>query len=284
VNNVATGFHPVLVKPIPSGGRLVTCRECHLIRKLGYACAYDRIVERYEDQEDIGVIYPRTQGNKGKGHVANSIYLRSLVKLKNKLEPLHEEVIERYKAGESTFDLARAFKVSNPTIRSLMDQHGVKRRSFPEAGRFTMNPDRRKNLSQKMTGKVGSTRGRIMPHRQGKNAPGWKGGISPLMRTIRNVTSYRRWRKAVLANDKRCCRTCGTSEGWIDTHHIIHFSDIISAYEVKTLEDALNVPLLWDVNNGVTLCHFCHRLAHFMDKQPVIKARVYIEAGNTMEE
>lgn len=45
----------------------------------------------------------------------------------------------------------------------------------------------------------------------------------------------------------------------LNVDHIISFIEILKVWKIKTLEDALNCPDLWDINNGRTLCLDCHR-------------------------
>ena len=54
-----------------------------------------------------------------------------------------------------------------------------------------------------------------------------------------------RWRAAVLARDGYRCRLCGTTESRLEAHHIEPY---YSAPELR-----------YDVENGITVCHACHR-------------------------
>jgi 5-methylcytosine-specific restriction endonuclease McrA len=65
---------------------------------------------------------------------------------------------------------------------------------------------------------------------------------------IRNSKEYREWRTAVYERDKYTCQNCGRVGGKINAHHIKPFSRFPE--------------LRLDVNNGVTLCKECHKLAH----------------------
>ena len=55
------------------------------------------------------------------------------------------------------------------------------------------------------------------------------------------------WRKAVIKRDRGHCRIC-YSRARIEAHHILSFT---THPEVR-----------WDVANGITLCHKCHRQIH----------------------
>ena len=65
---------------------------------------------------------------------------------------------------------------------------------------------------------------------------------------IRNSQEYREWRAAVYERDHYTCQNCGQVGGTLNAHHIKSF--------------ARHPELRLDVNNGITLCKRCHKLAH----------------------
>src|SRR5438477_7890883 len=78
-------------------------------------------------------------------------------------------------------------------------------------------------------------------------------------RFIRLMPRYRRWRVALFIRDKYKCVLCGQVGGWLEgDHHPIPLSVIIREFYIKTVADALQCRLLWDIDNGRTLCHDCH--------------------------
>lgn len=58
---------------------------------------------------------------------------------------------------------------------------------------------------------------------------------------------YRKWRKDVLKRDNYTCQICG-SQKHLQTHHLIKWSD--------------NIQLRYSVNNGQTVCKYCHSEIH----------------------
>jgi len=79
----------------------------------------------------------------------------------------------------------------------------------------------------------------------GENHHAWKGGVTPEKAKIRNSTEYKYWRVGVLIRDGRTCQCCGNKKRReLCVHHIKPFS--------------LYPELRTDVNNGITLCKYCH--------------------------
>lgn len=64
----------------------------------------------------------------------------------------------------------------------------------------------------------------------------------------RNTTEYKIWREMVFKRDKYTCQQCGVVGGTLNAHHIKAYSN--------------NEDLRISVDNGITLCHSCHKKAH----------------------
>lgn len=80
---------------------------------------------------------------------------------------------------------------------------------------------------------------------------------------IESLWEYKDWRKDVLKRDDYTCAVpgCGEKKN-IHVHHMTTVKTIIKLYDLKTMQDALNCPLLWKVSNGVVLCKEHHNNAH----------------------
>lgn len=101
-----------------------------------------------------------------------------------------------------------------------------------------------KTLSQETKDKISNKlRGRF----RGRDNPQWKENATHRFRnTISQTYEYKEWRKAIFKRDNYSCRCCGkVSEGDIQAHHI---------FPVETHRD-----LIFDINNGITLCKKCHQ-------------------------
>ena len=88
---------------------------------------------------------------------------------------------------------------------------------------------------------------------------------SPLLKLkIRNTTKYLMWRIAVLERDNFTCQICHTSMKdnkrlRLEVHHAKTFNDICIENDVSTVEQALAIKELWNLNNGVSICYSCHK-------------------------
>lgn len=93
----------------------------------------------------------------------------------------------------------------------------------------------------------------------GENTYQWKGGVTPLRRQIRHCLKYKEWRISVMIRDNYTCIECGQKGGWLEADHFPKtFAKIFYEYNFKTIQDALNCAILWDINNGRTLCRKDH--------------------------
>lgn len=63
----------------------------------------------------------------------------------------------------------------------------------------------------------------------------------------RKEKEYKEWRNLVLKRDNCTCQLCGATENenFLHVHHIVKYSE--------------NEELRINVNNGITLCNFCHQ-------------------------
>lgn len=79
----------------------------------------------------------------------------------------------------------------------------------------------------------------------------WKGEdyIDPIIRKY-NQRKLRKWSLSVRTRDEHRCVDCGISGVRLHSHHII------------PIQDCINLPIEFDIENGITLCTKCHKDRH----------------------
>lgn len=103
----------------------------------------------------------------------------------------------------------------------------------------------------------------LSKNKSGENAVNWRGGINPLYNKIRTSDEYMEWRHSCMKRDSFTCQDCeDDSGGNLNVHHKITFKEIMEANNIESFEDALSCDILWDINNGITLCVECHIKEH----------------------
>lgn len=105
------------------------------------------------------------------------------------------------------------------------------------------------------------TKKTLAEKRIGVGNPHWKGGVTTLVNRIRQVREYKAWKTFCLERDK-CCQVCFEPKN-LEVDHIKPLSLMLSDFGIVSVELAKNCEALWDVSNGITLCHTCHRRKHF---------------------
>jgi len=109
--------------------------------------------------------------------------------------------------------------------------------------------------------------------RRGSKAYQWRGGITPLMMSIRNCKQTREWRLAIFARDNFTCKLCGKRGGTMHADHYPRsFAEIFYANKIQSLDEAVACVEFWDIDNGRTLCIPCHRKAPTYNRRTVLRA------------
>lgn len=97
--------------------------------------------------------------------------------------------------------------------------------------------------------------------KRGGDAYNWKGGISRLNTSIRQMTENRKWMDAIKARDGCCLRCDSTTD--LEAHHKIELAVLVDRLGIKSRDDARrHGTQLWDLTNGETLCRRCHYGLH----------------------
>jgi 5-methylcytosine-specific restriction endonuclease McrA len=100
---------------------------------------------------------------------------------------------------------------------------------------------------------------------EGENNPNYKDG-----RSLNNPyysPEYKEWRRTVFERDNYTCKQCGNKEsGSFEAHHILPRRD----YQ----------ELMYDINNGITLCKKCHEATFGKEMNFVEKFQNLINQNN----
>lgn len=81
--------------------------------------------------------------------------------------------------------------------------------------------------------------------KKGDQSHFWLGGRTEDSKIRRTCAEYKEWRMAVFTRDNFTCIDCGIRDGTIEAHHI----------EAQSQKPEL----IYEVSNGGTLCHNCHK-------------------------
>jgi hypothetical protein len=111
-----------------------------------------------------------------------------------------------------------------------------------ESGLFRKEDIRKKRIESFKKVRNTAEWNKKMP--KGKNHPNWKGGVTPLIRIIRESSEYKKWRQSIYERDNWTCQKCNERGGELIAHHIKLFSQ--------------SPELRFAINNGITLCRKCH--------------------------
>jgi hypothetical protein len=90
----------------------------------------------------------------------------------------------------------------------------------------------------------------LLRYQKGKDHWNWKGGINPETVRIRGLQKYRKWRERVFERDNWTCQICGKRGVYLEAdHYPIPFCVLFKNKNWK---------VMWNINNGRTLCRKCH--------------------------
>jgi len=170
-------------------------------------------------------------------------------------------------------EIGEMFGVSSPTMTRWFDRLGIPRRTGTEAQylknatpvavckecgkEFRTTAYRQARGQGQFCSKECDDKNRRVRFR-GSNNHTWKGGITPIVRSVKRSARYIEWRDSVFRRDDFTCQECGATCCVLNAHHAVPFSVIWRKHRIKTARQAYACNELWDTDNAVTLCLHCH--------------------------
>jgi len=149
-----------------------------------------------------------------------------------------KDIFTDYNNGYAIRWLVRKYGADKRTIRKILTENGVK----------------------KFRGRKGIqawNKGKSNPHSLGSKNVNWKGGVTPLNMKVRRCPRYKFWVGEIMKRDNFTCKLCQKGGGDLEVdHYPVMFRDIM--VQISSFEEALESQILWDTNNGRTLCKNCH--------------------------
>lgn len=86
--------------------------------------------------------------------------------------------------------------------------------------------------------------------------------LQSLAPRIRDLKEYSQWRIDVFRRDGFVCQICNERGKLLHAHHIKKMSNILIEENIDSIEKAIICKVLWELNNGITLCVPCHKKVH----------------------
>ena len=161
------------------------------------------------------------------------------------------------KMTEKHKKLLRSLK---PMLGKKHSEETKKKMSLTRKGRYFAPKHRQFKLHLKYKKLKLKSEKKVRQYLKGDQSPNWKGGITPINLSLRMSLKYRVWRDFVFQRDNWTCQSCQLKHPRkIEGHHIEPFSVLLMKNKIKSVEEGLNCEELWNVNNGLTLCTYCHK-------------------------
>ncbi len=144
-------------------------------------------------------------------------------------------------------------KISHSRKGQHLSKEARKKVALAHKGKH-LSEETKKKISNSLRGRVfleehkrrigEKSKGRNIGEKSGR----WKGGITPVNKTIRQSLCSNLWRKSCLERDNFTCQKCGQRGGELNAHHINNFAEFP---ESRTT-----------IENGIVLCKRCHLNFH----------------------
>jgi hypothetical protein len=134
------------------------------------------------------------------------------------------------------------------------------RAKMSKSAKRAMTPERRKALSdlRKKEYALMSPEERQRIFGKNKLKPSNKTNTNYWRHRIKCLNKYNIWRRSVLSRDNNKCTLCDNNNDLV-VHHIYPIKSIVKDNLSLLQTGNFDIPILWDINNGVTRCKNCHK-------------------------
>lgn len=213
------------------------------------SCGYKKIGEAQQDHPTCYWL-----GKKRSQETINKIKVSRLGKLRGDNNPSKRlEVRKKISEAKKGVTTRSGYKLSDEHKRKIGVAHIGK----------IVSPDSRLKMSLSRKGKPCPNKGKPLIKIRGVNHWNWRGGRGILRHRIMSTVDYKNWRREVFKRDDYTCQFCHIKGGTIHAdHYPLEFAQIIEQNHIRSMEEAIKTPILWDINNGRTLCYDCHKIRH----------------------
>lgn len=204
------------------------------------------------------------------------------------------QIIEMYKAGMSTYDIASKLNMSQPSIFERLQNIGVQIRSKQDALELCGHTKIKRSDEQDVVcmyqdgmsyrdialqyDVTMNAISRVLKKHNveprdnfGSNNPAWKGGKVPLNKLIRNSQKYTDFVKYIMSSRNYTCELTDERGGKLNVHHIKPFSQLVDEFmkSHKHISDReqLNLAIenytpFWDESNVLLITEKEHKKIH----------------------
>ena len=183
-----------------------------------------------------------------------------------KLSPEHIEKLRQAKIGHIPWNKDKKGVMPPPWNKGKkMSAESRQKSSLAHMGQPAWNKGKKTGIIPPTAFKKGTPspyKGKTRPNMRGANHPQWKGGITPLLRAIRESAQYDNWRRGVYEKHEYTCQECNQVGGDLAAHHIEAFGKLVEDNGIETLDRAIICEALWNIDNGLVLCKQCHDALH----------------------
>lgn len=152
--------------------------------------------------------------------------------------------LKRIREGKITFEY-----LMQPRSAETKRKISKTKKALYAVGLHKLNPLIRKGVC------LNSGRTHFTSKNGGKNHWNWQGGKYKDRKTIYQSLEYNKWRKKIFIRDDFTCQICG-----IRNKKRVGKSIVLHAHHKKPV--STNKELIFNIDNGITLCKKCHINIH----------------------